>query len=98
MGLSSLQVSPTMSTPTPNSTLSSDIFAIPELVYLISGLLGKADQAALLRVCRRLYDCMKPLVWETANDVIALLKLIPGVEVLTFTDDAFPPFTVRLLD
>jgi hypothetical protein len=86
-----------MSTLTPNITsLPSDIFAIPELVYLISGSLGRADQVALLRVCRRLYDCMKPLVWETANDVIALLKLIPGVELFTSTDDAFPPFTVSV--
>jgi hypothetical protein len=93
-----LGVSSTMNTPTPNNTISRHVFTIPELVWMIGGSLEKPDQAALLQVCRQLYDCMKPLVWETVHDAVALLKLIPGAEVIISTGDPFPACTVSILN
>ncbi|KAG8702784.1 hypothetical protein FRC09_004534, partial [Ceratobasidium sp. 395] len=56
--------------------------AIPELFALVCGFLDKNDYAACLRVSRRTFASVAPIVWEEV-DLKSVLFLIPGVQVTT---------------
>lgn len=51
---------------------------IPELLAITVGLIDKADQARMARVCRSFWPIAAMNVWRTVPDVIYLLKLSPG--------------------
>jgi hypothetical protein len=61
------------------ANMKSFLCLSPQLLRMVCDSLEKHDHVVLLRVCRQLYRHLIPFVWETVDDVVALVKLIPGV-------------------
>lgn len=81
--------------PPKDSPSSIRVFGIPELAQLIYKHLTKQDIIVLSHVCRQLHSSVVPLIWETVENLSAVISLIPDVEVSLNTEAN--PSTVRQL-
>jgi hypothetical protein len=55
------------------------VFAIPELLYLIFAEISNDDQAllSLARTCRRFHQPSVAILWRNLDSVLPLMKLLP---------------------
>jgi hypothetical protein len=56
---------------------------LPDIIYLVSDLLGENDRARLAQVSRLYFRLVMPSAWRTVIGATQLFKLIPGVRVDT---------------
>ncbi|KAJ1301127.1 hypothetical protein OPQ81_003539 [Rhizoctonia solani] len=73
-----------MASPAHFEPASLKVFGIPELAISICAATQKRDNASLMRVCRQLFYCILPFVWEEVDEANALVSLIPGGGIVTY--------------
>ncbi|QRW18688.1 LRR receptor-like serine/threonine-protein kinase [Rhizoctonia solani] len=75
-----------------NRNLALRVFGIPELVGIICNLIQKRDNANPLRVCRQLFQGIRPYIWRSTDAVITLIEMIPTSRVEEPFDEPFCPY------
>ncbi|KAG8795520.1 hypothetical protein FRC12_013319 [Ceratobasidium sp. 428] len=62
------------------------LFAIPEILGIVTGLLeNPQDVARLARVCRRFFNLCMPIAWRHVSFVMQIFNLLPDVNIATLS-------------
>ncbi|KAJ1301131.1 hypothetical protein OPQ81_003543 [Rhizoctonia solani] len=85
-----------MASPAHFEPASLKVFGIPELAILICAATQKRDNASLMRVCRQLFYCILPFVWEEVDEANALVSLIPGGGIVICDSEILPYVVMKL--